>query len=522
MAEPFQFELVSPERLLMSEPVEQVVVPGSEGYFTVLKGHAPFMSTLRPGVVDVINGNATLRIFVRGGFADVNPAGLTILAEQAIPLDEVDPAMLAQAVQNAEEDVADAKDGAIRDAAELRLHQLREVKGRSGGKSRPRNLLAPLRVAPLLARAEARMFTETGTILQAAADEAKAAGLTYVNDADPGFRRVKRGAGLAYLDRDGKTIRDRGVLGRIRGIAIPPAWIDVWIAPSARGHIQATGRDARGRKQYRYHADFRASREETKYEHIFAFADALRMIRRRVKRDMARHGLPRDKVIAAVVHLLDTTLIRVGNASYVRENHSYGLTTLRDKHVAVNGAEMRFAFLGKSGKTWQLKMRDRRVARIVKSCQELPGQHLFQYLDESGERQSIGSSDVNAYLREATEMEVTAKDFRTWAGTVLAATALAAYEPFDTQTLAKANLREAIEQVADRLGNTPTICRKCYIHPAIAAAYLEGALTLQVKNGASDESSAALHPNEKAVLALLKRWQKASKPSAKATAGRAT
>jgi DNA topoisomerase-1 len=367
------------------------------------------------------------------------------------------------------------------------------------------------------------MFTETGGIAQAAAaDDARAAGLIYVNDADPGIRRVKRGAVFGYVDAAGKTIRDRDVLKRIRAIAIPPAWTEVWIAPSPRGHIQATGRDARGRKQYRYHGGFRASREETKYQHIFAFAGALRKLRLRVKRDMARRGLPREKVIATVVHLLDTTLIRVGNASYARENRSYGLTTLRDKHVAVNGAELRFAFMGKSGKTWQLRVRDRRVARIVKSCQELPGQHLFQYLDETGMRQSVGSSDVNAYLREATGMDVTAKDFRTFAGTVLAAAALSAYQPFDTAALAKANLREAIEQVADRLGNTPTICRKCYIHPAIAEAYLEGSLTLQLTAASANGTSAALRPDEKAVLAFLKQRLKSAKGDARSSGGRAT
>lgn len=340
-----------------------------------------------------------------------------------------------------------------------------------------------------------------------AEQDARAAGLSYLSDDRPGIRRVRRGASFGYVDSHGRAVRDKATLTRIRKIAIPPAWQGVWISPAANGHIQATGRDQKGRKQYRYHADFRAVRDGAKYDRIFAFAAALRKIRRQVSRDMARRGLPREKVVATVVHLLDTTLIRVGNAEYARQNGSFGLTTLRDRHVRVEGGAIRFAFSGKSGKTWQLRISDRRVAKIVKSCQELPGQHLFQYLDETGARQSIGSADVNDYLRDVTGMEVTAKDFRTWAGTVLAAMALGAYAEFDSLATAKANVREAIESVAARLGNTPTICRKCYIHPEIVESYLGGSLLLQIRNAVDSELRSRLSdlkPEEAAVLAFLR------------------
>ena len=322
-----------------------------------------------------------------------------------------------------------------------------------------------------------------------ARDDASAAGLVYVSDERPGIRRLRHGDAFRYVDADGKAMRDAATLKRIRGIVIPPAWTDVWISPSPNGHIQATGRDARGRKQYRYHPDFRALRDGTKYEHIVAFGTALPKIRRQVDSDMRRQGLPREKVVAAVVHLLDTTLIRVGNASYAKDNGSFGLTTLRDRHVKVKGADIAFAFKGKSGKSWRLHMGDRRVAKIVRSCQELPGQHLFQYVDESGAQGAIGSADVNAYLRDVTGMDITAKEFRTWAGTVLAVTALRAYPPFDAETTAKANIREAIETVATRLGNTPTVCRKCYVHPAVLAAYLGGTFTIRAGRAAGGMSA---------------------------------
>ncbi|WP_342151828.1 DNA topoisomerase IB [Methylorubrum sp. SB2] len=338
-------------------------------------------------------------------------------------------------------------------------------------------------------------------------EAAREAGLRYVDDAKPGLRRKRSGKGFRYLDAKGVAIRDEAEIERVKSLAIPPAYRDVWICPHANGHIQATGRDEKGRKQYRYHPRFREAREASKFHRIMAFAEALPGIRARIDADMGRRGLPREKVLATVVHLLETTLIRVGNDDYARSNKSYGLTTLRDPHVKVEGAEMRFRFKGKSGKEWSVSVRDRRVARIVKACQDLPGQELFQYLDDEGERRDVTSSDVNAYLREITGEDFTAKDFRTWAGTVLAALALREFEAFDSETLAKKNLRTAIESVASRLGNTPTICRKCYIHPEILGCYLEGGLLLQIKDAVEGELKNGLdelRPEEAAVLGLLR------------------
>jgi DNA topoisomerase-1 len=338
--------------------------------------------------------------------------------------------------------------------------------------------------------------------------DAGRAGLRYVSDDEPGLRRVTRGKGFAYLDAKGRAVRDHDTRARVRRLAIPPAWTDVWISADPDGHLQATGRDARGRKQYRYHPDFTRARDETKYHRLLEFARALPEIRRRVALDMGRRGLPYEKVVATVVHLLDSTLIRVGNTDYARRNGSFGLTTLRDRHVKVEGGALRFAFTGKSGKMWQLKVSDRRVARIVKSCQDLPGQHLFQYLDEDGERRAVGSADVNAWLRDVSGREITAKDFRTWAGTVLAALALSEFEAVDRAVTAKANVREAIERVARRLGNTPTICRKCYVHPEILDGYLDGALALDIERRAAAELNGDLghfRTEEVAVLAFLKR-----------------
>ncbi|CAA2137187.1 MULTISPECIES: DNA topoisomerase IB [Methylobacterium] len=345
-------------------------------------------------------------------------------------------------------------------------------------------------------------------------DAAIEAGLTYVDADRPGLTRRRSGTGFSYRDAKGKAVRDPKILQRIRSLAIPPAYTDVWICPRANGHIQATGRDAKGRKQYRYHPDFRQARDSTKFEHIMAFADALPAIRARVDEDMGRRGLCREKVLATIVHLLEATLIRVGNDDYARTNKSYGLTTLRDPHVTVAGAELTFRFKGKSGKMWNLSVKDRRVARIVKSCQDLPGQELFQYIDDAGQTRDVTSADVNAYLREITGQEITAKDFRTWAGTVLAALALQEFEAFDTEAKAKKNLRAAIESVASRLGNTPTICRKCYIHPEILDGYLEGALLLQVAEAVEDElrtDIAGLKPEEAAVLGLLRARLDAAK-----------
>lgn len=321
-------------------------------------------------------------------------------------------------------------------------------------------------------------MSDISAIADSVRHDARASGLRYLSDDHPGLERRSQGGHFRYVDADGKAVRDKDTLARIRKLAIPPAWQGVWISPSANGHLQATGRDAKGRKQYRYHSDFRAARDRTKFEHVLTFGASLEKIRARIKTDMAKRGLPREKVLATVVQLLDTTLIRVGNDEYAKANGSFGLTTLRNRHVDVHGDALNFEFKGKSGKMWHLKVRDPRVARVVRTCQELPGQHLFQYLDENGGRQSIGSADVNAYLREITGEDVTAKDFRTFAGTVLAAEALLKFRPPESDTEAKVNVRAAVEEVADRLGNTPTISRKCYVHPAIIDAYLEGKLAL--------------------------------------------
>jgi DNA topoisomerase-1 len=335
---------------------------------------------------------------------------------------------------------------------------------------------------------------------------AKAAGLHYVDDSVPGFTRKKVGTGFGYRDQDGKIIRDPEVIKRIRSIGIPPAYTDVWICPDPRGHIQATGRDAKGRKQYRYHQRWSEIRDSTKYAHMLEFARALPRIRARIDADMKRPGLTREKVLATVVNLLETTLIRVGNEDYVKENKSYGLTTLRNRHVDVDGKELRFEFKGKSGKMWKLKIENRRVAKVVKACQELPGQHLFQYIDEDKERREVTSSDVNEYLREISGLDITAKDFRTWAGTVLAAMALSEFEAVDSQARAKKNIKAAIERVSSRLGNTPTICRKCYVHPEVFSSYLDGNLIADIKQEVEEELKqdlADLRPEEAALLALL-------------------
>jgi DNA topoisomerase-1 len=337
-------------------------------------------------------------------------------------------------------------------------------------------------------------------------DAAETAGLLYVSDEEPGIRRRKSGKGFTYTKPDGKKVDDKATLDRIKSLAIPPAYTDVWICAKANGHIQATGRDAKGRKQYRYHPAFREVRESTKYEHMLEFAKGLPAIRKTIDEHMSLRGLPREKVLATVVHLLENTLIRVGNADYVKQNKSYGLTTLRDPHVKVEGGELRFHFKGKSGKTWNLQVKDRRIAKIVKACQDLPGQDLFQYLDENGERQSVTSADVNAYLKEITGRDITAKDFRTWAGTVLAALALAEFEEFDNQAKAKKNIRAAIEKVSSRLGNTPSICRKCYVHPEVFSSYLDGGLLLEIKDEIETElreDLPSLKPEEAAVLTLL-------------------
>ena len=337
-------------------------------------------------------------------------------------------------------------------------------------------------------------------------EAAESAGLTYVSDVEPGIRRKKCGSGFMYFGVSGAKVKDAAILKRIRKLAVPPAWTDVWICPNSNGHLQATGRDARGRKQYRYHSAFREVRESTKYEHMVEFAKSLPAIRATVKEHMARKGLLREKVLATVVDLLETTLIRVGNDSYAKENKSYGLTTLRNGHVAVNGSELRFNFKGKGGKVWRLQVKDRRIAKVVRDCQELPGQELFQYFDENGQLNDVTSADVNAYLREITGRDISAKDFRTWHGTVLTALALHELQDFEGKAALKRNIKSAIEQVATRLGNTVTICRKCYVHPEVLQAYAEGQLTLRLKEGREAQTRRPrLTPEEAAVLAFLEK-----------------
>ncbi len=339
-----------------------------------------------------------------------------------------------------------------------------------------------------------------------------APGLRYVSDARPGVRRRRAGKGFVYLDATGKRIADAATLKRIRALVIPPAWTDVWICPSASGHIQATGRDAKGRKQYRYHADFREHREGAKFEHMLRFAKALPVIRATVAEHMALRGLTRRKVLATVVHLLETTLIRVGNDEYAKANQSFGLTTLRADHVEVEGAEVRFRFTGKSGKQWSLAMRDRRVAKILRACQELPGQDLLHYLDDDRELRGVSSDDVNDYLREIAGYDVTAKNFRTWAGTVMMARRLHEAGEAESERQAKTALRAALVSVAAVLGNTPAVCRKSYIHPAVTDAWLARSFRLEIADGVSE----GLRPEEAALLAMLSALEDAPPAPAKA------
>lgn len=348
---------------------------------------------------------------------------------------------------------------------------------------------------------------------------ARTAGLRYITDEKPGIRRKKAGKHFSYVDLDGKPIHDPETLKRIKSLAIPPAWTDVWISPVAVGHIQATGRDARGRKQYRYHPDWREARDETKYHRMVAFGQALPQIRSRVEADLARSGLPREKVLATVVRLLEATLIRVGNEEYARENKHYGLTTMRNRHVDVAGSTLNFHFKGKSGIEHRVDVADHRLAKIVKRLQDLPGHHLFQYVDEEGNRQDVDSDAVNAYLQEISGHNFTAKDFRTWAGTLLAAQALQEFESFDSETQARKNVVQAIERVAERLGNTPSVCRKCYVHPEIIAAYMDGTTTHAMRELLEQEMAQRLSdlaPEEAAVMALLQQRLKRADEAATA------
>ena len=335
---------------------------------------------------------------------------------------------------------------------------------------------------------------------------ARAAGLRYAYDDKPGIRRVRRGRAFGYVDARGKPVKSSD-LKRIRSLVIPPAWTAVWICPDPQGHLQATGRDARGRKQYRYHPKWREVRDGTKYGRLIQFGRALPAIRRRTDADLRRAGLPREKVLAAVVKLLEKTFIRVGNDEYARTNRSFGLTTMRDGHVKVSGSKVKFIFRGKSGVEHDLKLDDRRLAKIVKQCRDLPGQELFQYRNERGDVVDIGSADVNGYLQEVTGEDFTSKDFRTWAGTVLAAALLRDYEAVDSEARAKKNIVGAIEQVAKRLGNTRAVCRKCYVHPAILDAYLDGSMlkTVALRAGRATRAIGRMTESEAVVLGLLQR-----------------
>jgi DNA topoisomerase-1 len=351
-----------------------------------------------------------------------------------------------------------------------------------------------------------------------AAQSATVSRLRYVTDDLPGITRKRNHKGFRYFDPQGRPLRHNENLRRIKSLAIPPAWNHVWISPWADSHLQATGRDARGRKQYRYHPRWREVRDQTKFDRMSVFGRALPILRRRLRRDLARAGLPREKVLATVVKLLEATLIRIGNEEYARHNRSYGLTTMRSKHVKVKGAKIQFEFRGKGGKPFNLDLNDRRLARIVNHYQELPSQELFQYVDEEGQHRTINSSDVNDYLHQVTGEDFTAKDFRTWAGTVLAARALRENRQVDSKAHTKRNLINAIETVAKKLGNTRSVCRNCYIHPAVIDSYLDGSLLngLNQKTDHNTEQSLdRLNSDESAVLVILEQQSRAeAKPKA--------
>jgi len=351
-------------------------------------------------------------------------------------------------------------------------------------------------------------------------EAAKAAGLRYTTDAIPGIRRVKRRGGYSFIDTDGKTITDKGEIARIKALAVPPAYSDVWISPLPNGHLQATGRDARGRKQYRYHKRWRAVRDENKFDRMIEFAKALPNIRTALARDIALPGMPREKVLATIVSLMATTAIRIGNEEYARENDSYGLTTLREKHVDVKGATVRFHFRGKSGKQQQVEIRDKRIARIIKRSQDLPGQQLFEYLDDDGTPHPVRSDDVNEYLKAISEGDFTAKDFRTWEATVMCALELAALKAADQQpTERKRLVAEVIAKVAAHLGNTPAVCKKSYVYPGVVDEFVNnGALKLAARAVAKAPAH-SLDRNERAVVALIERIVKrASRPLAETLA----
>ncbi|MEO8448370.1 MAG: DNA topoisomerase IB [Gemmatimonadota bacterium] len=336
-------------------------------------------------------------------------------------------------------------------------------------------------------------------------DAARAAALRYESDSSPGIRRSRSGRGFSYVDLSGKVVRDKATLSRIRALVIPPAWTDVWISTRENGHLQATGRDAKRRKQYKYHRRWHEVRDETKYGRMEYFGRALPKIRERVNADLARSGLPRNKLLAVVVRLLETTFIRVGNEEYAKTNGSFGLTTMLNRHLKVEGSKTHFRFQGKSGKAHAIPVTDRRLARLVKQCRDLPGQDLFQYIDEDGQAQPISSSDVNEYLQAVSGQDFTAKDFRTWAGSLLATQSLTDSGCFDSGEVAvKSAAVSAVAEVAHKLGNTPSVCRKCYIHPSVLEAYQDRPLfDLWLKASAEEDSKPGLTPEESALLRFL-------------------
>jgi DNA topoisomerase-1 len=334
----------------------------------------------------------------------------------------------------------------------------------------------------------------------------QAANLRHADDSKPGIRRIRKGRGFSYQAADGSTIRNQQQLTRIANLVIPPAWTDVWISPDPAGHLQATGIDDRGRKQYLYHSRWRDVRDGNKFDHMLEFARALPAIRKRVEEDLKRQGLPREKVLAVVVRLLEKTLIRIGNAEYAETNNSYGLATIRRKHVEVSGAEVRFQFTGKSGKEWDVSYSDRRIANVVRKCSDLPGYELFKYRDDDGQVVDVTSADVNDYLKEITGKDFTAKDFRTWAGTVLTAVSLDEKPPFASKREGEREVSETIKGVARELGNTPATCRKCYVHPAVVDAFLEGEMGGVIRgksSGSRRSANTGLTVEERNVLDLL-------------------
>ncbi|MBV8164241.1 MAG: DNA topoisomerase IB [Candidatus Eremiobacteraeota bacterium] len=337
------------------------------------------------------------------------------------------------------------------------------------------------------------------------------AGLRYVSDALPGIRRERAGDGFRYRDADGKLVRDRATLNRIAKLAIPPAYTDVWICASPHGHVQATGRDARGRKQYRYHADWSAARGVTKFDRMRAFARALPKIRRAVARDLQLAGLTHRKVVATVVRLLEQTLVRVGNEEYATANNSYGLTTLRSKHAAFPNAQtFELSFVGKSGTRHRVRMSDRRLARIVRSCRDLPGQRLFQYVGDDDQPHAVESADVNAYLREVSGEDLTAKDFRTWFGTVEFVEALRSYEATESNEQRSSNIRSALQSVAQQLRNTVAVCKKAYVHPGVLEAYADGTLSLAAPS-TNGKTVHGLKSIERLTLRILPRARRRAK-----------